>query len=222
MPTTAVIADDHGVMREGLFIVLENTFNVDVLTSCSTGDAVLDAVRTHRPDLLILDLALPRLNGLSVLRQIQSLRDGPVVVVFSAYGADQYVQEAFDAGASAYVLKGDAPSELRKGVSAALRGETYLSSKLDKALSRAEGERPRTRYQQLTNREREVLQLVAEGLTSREISERLYISRRTVDKHRQNLTAKLGVSSTAALVQFALQHDLIQGAEPPSFDDSQE
>lgn len=222
MQATAVIADDHGVMREGLFLILEATLNVSVLTACSTGDQVVDALRTHTPDLLILDLALPRLNGLSILRQIRSLPERPSVVVFSAYGADRYVREAIDGGASAFVLKGDDPAELQNAVQAVLRGDTYVSHRLRKILvSDTESPAPpKTRFDLLTQREREVLQLVAEGLTSREISDRLYISPRTVDKHRENLTSKLGVNSTASLVQFALQHDLIQGADPPAFDDS--
>jgi DNA-binding NarL/FixJ family response regulator len=184
-----------------------------VLAETGDGLEVVDLVETHEPDVLVLDLSLPGLNGLEVLRRVSERVPATEVVVLSMHSEDTYVVRAFAGGASAYVLKGAPTEELLDALAAVQAGEHYISSGLPacllEAVERGETSGPTDRYAMLTEREREVLQLIAEGYTSQEIGDKLFISRRTVDKHRQNLMAKLECSHQADLVRFALQHSLI-------------
>lgn len=210
---TVVIAEDHAVTRQGLRSILEEQMEARVAAATGDGLAVIDLVEEHQPDVLLLDLSLPGLNGLEVLRRVHDRFPEVCVIVLSMHSEDSYVVRALYVGASAYVLKGAATDELIEAIETAQKGDIFISAALPDRLIeealRGEGDRPRERYEMLTDREREVLQLVAEGYTSQEIGEKLFISRRTVDKHRENLMAKLELSNHAALVRYALQRGLI-------------
>ena len=213
MPTTVVIAEDHAITRQGLRILLERHLDATVVGEAEDGLAAMRLVEAQEPELLILDLSLPGLNGLDVLEQVQRRVPQTRAIVLSMYGEDQYVIQALKSGALAYVLKGSAADELIAAAEQVLQGRLYLSSELPESLRerarQANGEILESRYASLTEREREVLQLVAEGYTSQEIGDRLFISRRTVDKHRENLMAKLELRNQAELVRYALQRGLI-------------
>ena len=207
MLISVVIAEDHDVTRRGLRAILTTKLDARVAAATETGTNVLSLLEEHTPDLLILDLGLPGLNGLDVLHKIQDRDVSVKVVILSMLSEDAYVKEAFLKGASGYVLKGAPPEDLITAIRAAMNGDRYLSEELSDAIldPDSSSSNPRDRYDTLTEREREVLQLVAEGLTSREIGDRLTISPRTVDKHRENLKAKLGLDNTAELTRFFLQ-----------------
>jgi DNA-binding NarL/FixJ family response regulator len=210
MLISAVVAEDHDLTRRGIESLLEDQLNARVPATTGDGLEVVPLLEEHTPDLLVLDLGLPGLNGLDVLRKIRDRGLSVQVVVLSMHGEDAYVSDAFDLGVSGYVLKGAPMEEVIAAVRAAAAGGRYLSSELsEEILKAAPGEGAGDRYEQLTDREREVLQLTAEGYTSKEIGERLHISHRTVDKHRENIQGKLGLSSTVEMTAYAHQRGII-------------
>lgn len=216
MPATAVIVEDHEITREGLSDVLEARLNLEVVGTTGDGLEAFSLVETHNPDVLILDLSLPHLNGLDILHKIEERNVEVNVVVLSMHGEAHYVQEAFDLGVSAYVLKESPLEELLEAIDKAIHGSSYLSKDVIAKLSEEsssvdEEEDP---FQTLTDREREVLQLTAEGYTSKEVGEKLRISDRTVEKHRENLKKKLEVQNAVEMATVALRRGLISG--PPS------
>jgi len=206
-----VIADDHPLVRQGLRAVLESA-DWRVIGEASDGVETLDVVKEHRPDVLIVDVVMPRLNGLEVTRQVahEGMADTRVIVL-SMYDAEPYVLEAVRAEASGFVIKGAAGEVIVDAVRAAMAGRFYVSPPLDVAESyvqkaREGGSAP---YEALTTREREVIQMVAEGQTNRTIGENLGISHRTVEIHRANAMHKLGLTSWTDLARFALQQGIV-------------
>jgi RNA polymerase sigma factor (sigma-70 family) len=209
---TALVVEDHDVTRQGLRLLLENQLEARLVGDTGDGLEAISLLEEHNPDLLILDLGLPSLNGLDILRKIQRLDLDTKVVVLSMHGEDSYVTEAFQLGAKGYVLKGSPLDELTEAIRTVLNGEKYISDDLSEELITAERseDQIRDRYETLTDREREVLQLTAEGHTSREIGDRLEISHRTVEKHRENIQAKLELRNTVEMAAFAHQRGLIE------------
>ncbi len=208
---TAIIVEDHPIVRQGLRTLLERQ-GCQVVAETGDGLEALRLVEAHRPRLLLVDLSLKGLNGLEVLRQalrrVRSMR----VLVLSMYDDDSYVIEALRSGAMAYVLKGSPVEELTRALEALYQGRRYLSAPLsERLLAQAEeASELQDPYETLTDRERQILHLTAEGYTSREIAERLFISPRTVEKHRENLMTKLGLHSQAELIHYAIKRGLIQ------------
>lgn len=212
MLITAVVAEDHDVTRQGLQTLLAHRLEARVAETTGDGLEVIPLLKEHEPDLLVLDLGLPHLNGLEILRQIESLSLKTRVVVLSMHGEDNYVSEALQLGAGAFVLKGSPVDELIEGIRAVMKGKTYLGSELSSTLIDRAGTdetQPLDRYETLTEREREVLQLTAEGYTSREIGDKLYISHRTVDKHRENVQAKLELCNTVEMAVYAYKRGIL-------------
>jgi len=212
---TAIIVEDHPIVRQGLRTLLERQ-GCQVVAETGDGLEALQLIETHQPRLLLLDLSLKGLNGLEVLRQARRRARSMRVLVLSMYDDDAYVVEALRSGAMAYVLKGSPVEELVRALEALYQGRRYLSAPLSERLL-AQAEAPqdlRDPYETLTDRERQILHLTAEGYTSREIAERLFISPRTVEKHRENLMAKLGIHSQAELIHYAVQRGLVQPRRP--------
>lgn len=212
MLISALIVEDHDVTRQGLRHLLEDQLEARVVGTTGDGLEAISMLEEHVPDLLVLDLGLPGLNGLDILRRIRSLDLPTKVVVLSMHGEDSYVTEAFQLGAKGYVLKGSPLSELTEAIQSIIRGEKYVSSDLSEDLitSGPAESTVEDRYHTLTDREREVLQLTAEGNTSREIGERLGISHRTVEKHRENIQAKLELRNTVEMAAYAHQRGLLE------------
>lgn len=205
-----VIADDHPVVLQGLRAVLESA-NWRVVGEASDGLETLDLVEEQRPDVLFVDIVMPRLNGLEVTRQVAHEGTGETrVVVLSMYDAEPYVLEAVRAEASGYVIKGATGEVIVDAVRAAMAGRFYVSPPLDTEYylqkSREGGSDP---YEALTTREREVIQMVAEGQTNRTIGENLGISHRTVEIHRANAMHKLGLNRQTDVARFALQRGIV-------------
>ncbi len=209
-----VIADDHTIVREGIRSVLETAGDLDVVGEAATGAEALRLVEDLSPDVLVLDISMPEGSGLDVTRQLRTAGSAvPRVLILSVYDDTEFVVEAVRAGAAGYLRKDSSPSELRDAVRTVHRGEEYFSpavaSRLSSAIRDGSPRRAATPLDVLTSREREVLALVATGLTNKEVAARLGISHRTVESHREHLVKKLGVQSVAELTKLALKSGLI-------------
>ncbi|MCH8246776.1 MAG: response regulator transcription factor [Bacteroidetes bacterium] len=204
---TVVLVEDHPIVREGIRAFLTQTTKHTVVAECGDGATALELVKEHRPDVLIADLRMPGLDGLEVTRRVHKDYPNTAVVVLSMYSSDSYVSRAFRNGALGYVLKNSDIKELNDAIASALIGKRFLSKGLASRVHRE----PilADRYELLTAREREVLQLVGEGMSATEISQKLTISTRTVEKHRSNIMKKLEVKNHADMIRFALQRGLI-------------
>lgn len=203
-----ILAEDHSVVRAGVRGLLERIDGFRVVAETADGSEVEALVTEHKADVLVVDLALHGLDGIEATRRALRARPSTRVVVLSMHRSDAHVTQAISAGANAYVLKDDSFEDLVEAVRAVLRGESYMSRSVP-ALSSRGGAGVEDRYASLTPREREVLHLVAEGLTSDEIAVRLSLSVRTVETHRANIMAKLGIRNQTRLVHFAIQRGLV-------------
>jgi DNA-binding NarL/FixJ family response regulator len=209
---TILLADDHHVVRQGLRSLLESQPGFQVIGETGDGLGVLPMVEQLKPQVVILDLMMPGLNGLEVTRQIKDLAR---VIILSMHDNEAYVIQALKNGAYGYVLKDSTAADLIQAVQMVMEGRRFLSAPFsERSISdyiRKTHTSPLDPYDTLTNREREVLQLVAEGHSTNEIAARLTISARTVEIHRANLMHKLGLHSQAELVRLALRRGLIEG-----------
>ena len=213
MTVKVLLADDHPVVRGGMRNFLEREADFSVVGEAEDGLQAVQLAEKLLPDILVLDMMMPHLNGLEVLRQLTKRLTNTRVIILSMQSADPYVTQALKAGAAGYVLKDSAPDELVKAIRQVLDGQRYLSPQLNERLINQFIQKvdsgsldPLTL---LTDREREVLQMTVEGLTSVEIGEHLSLSPRTVETHRQNLMRKLTIDNQVDLVRFAIKHGII-------------
>jgi DNA-binding NarL/FixJ family response regulator len=204
------VAEDHKLMREGITKLLENDPSLQLVGEASDGLEAVELVEKSKPDVLLLDLRIPRLHGLEVLRQVRERTDTKVVVV-SMHSDEAYIVEALTKGVSGYVLKDCSFSELSQAIRAAADGGQYLCEALRQKAMTATVKRlvPGFRAPKLTKRELAVMELAAEGKTSAEIASALFISRRTAEAHRANLMKKLGLKTQTDLVLYAVRNGLI-------------
>jgi len=209
---SVLLAEDHPVVREGLRAMLEAEGDFQVVGQTGNSSEVGGMVEELRPDVLVLDLIMPGIGGLNALRELARRRLNTRVVVLSMYANEAYVLEALQNGAGAYVLKQSEAAELVRGIREVAKGRRYLSPPLSQRAVEAYAKRAKgtiaTKEAELTAREKEVLMLVGQGFTSAQIGERLFISVRTVESHRSNLTKKLGLHSQAEMVRTALRREL--------------
>jgi DNA-binding NarL/FixJ family response regulator len=209
-PVRILIADDHELVRQGVRVILSAEPSWIVCGEASTGRQALNMARDLKPDVIILDIRLPEMNGLEVTRRIRRTMDVPVLIV-TVDDADQVVQEAVEAGASGYILKTDAGKNLADAVRTILRKGEFFSERVRAACSRGSGGPHRgAASERLTSREREVLPLVAEGLASKEIAGALGITRKTVETHRARIMMKLQLHSMSELVRYAIRNRFIE------------
>jgi DNA-binding NarL/FixJ family response regulator len=206
-----VIADDHGVVRGGLRLLLDRQPDMEVVGEAADGAEAVAKVLAHRPDLCILDVQMPKLTGLQATREILAQAPDTDVLILSMHDDERYLFEALRAGAGGYVLKAQADHDLVDAVRAVSSGEPFLTSGAQRSLVRewmadetAGPEEP------LTPREQEVLKLIAEAHTNREIGEILHLSEKTVESHRGNLLRKLGMRDRVQLVRYAIRRGLIE------------
>lgn len=208
-----LLADDHNIVRQGLRALLQSEPLFQLVGEASDGIEAVRLAERLKPDVLITDVMMPGLNGLEVTRQVTKSLPNTRVIILSMYTNDAYVFEAFKNGALGYVLKDSEASDLIQAVREVIAGRRYLSPPLsERALElyiRKVESVPENPYELLTTREREVLQLVAEGRTSGEIANRLFISPRTAEGHRANLMRKLGMQNNADLIRFALKRGIL-------------
>lgn len=211
--TTAIIADDHEIVRRGLRGILEGEGNCRVLAEASDGLSAAQLVDKHKPHILVLDLNMPRLHGIEVLRQTRQTSPHTRVIVLSMHNDEPYVIESLRAGAMAYILKGSESQEILQALKEVLAGRRFLSATLSEWAINALVSKPADEsdpLHTLTQRERMVVQLAAEGHSNTEIAEKLFISPRTAETHRTNLLRKLGLQTQTDLVRFAIRKGLIQ------------
>lgn len=210
-PLTFIIADDHALVREGLKMLISTMDNMSVVAEAADGEALLEQVTSTRADLLILDLGMPGVAGIQFISDIGELVPRLKIVVLTANIEPRTVRAALEAGASAYLTKDGDPEELGEAIEAVRSGGTYLARTVRFAISEpTRNSRPSAAQDilspvPLTRREREILALVAQGLTAREIAERLGISPLTARKHRENLMGKLNLHSAAELTAYAVR-----------------
>ncbi len=213
--TTIVLADDHPIVRQGISGLLESEPGFVVVGEAGDGRGAVELVERLQPDVAILDLMMPELNGLEVARRALRLSPRTRIVILSMYSDEPHVLEALRAGAMAYVLKGTSTETLIFALREAMAGRRYLSPPLsDRAVEVylaqiGTAERPTDRYELLTAREREVLELVARGASYAEIADKLTISPRTAETHRTNLMRKLDLKTSADITLYAVQRGLI-------------
>lgn len=208
-----VIADDHGVVRQGIRGVLEAIEGLEVIGEAGDGEEALAMVNELSPDVVILDVNMPGMTGLEVTSELRDAAHPVRVLILSMHDDPEYVLQAVRSGADGYVLKDAAPAELRDAVQAVHEGREYFTARVTQQLSvglrqEIEEEQLRTRLDSLTNRETEVLLHVAEGMTNREIGEKLEISPRTVETHRERLMDKLRIRTVAGLTRFVVENEL--------------
>jgi DNA-binding NarL/FixJ family response regulator len=211
-PHTVVLADDHEIVRRGVRSLLEADGTFKVLTEAADGLAAIQAVEKYRPNLLFLDLSIPRLHGIEVLRQARNVSPQTRVLILSMHNDEPYVIEALRAGAMAYILKGSESAEILRAAQDVLSGRRYLSASLSEWAINALATKSADQGDPLATlspREREVLQLSAEGCGNAEIAEKLFISPRTAETHRTNLMRKLGLQTQTDLVRFAIRRGVI-------------
>ena len=211
---TVVIVDDHPVVRAGIRTVLEGAADVTVVAEGANGADALRLVAQHRPDVLVLDVNLPDLNGLEVTRRLRDRGTTTAVLILTIYDDSQTVFGLLESGATSYVLKDEALETLVSAVRAAARGENWLSPAVARqVVRRAVGEElgpPEPPPLPLTPREIEVLRLLAQGLDNEAIAQRLVVTKRTVQNHVSNIYGKLGVTSRAEAMLYAIRHGLVQ------------
>ena len=213
MIVTVLLADDHPIVRQGLKHLLDAESNLKVVGEASSGLQAVQLTEKIKPRILIVDIMMPELNGLEVLKQVKERSPATCCIVLSMQSADVYVVEALKAGALGYVLKETGPSELVQAVQQVIQGRRYLSPRISErlidVLIETNHKPPSDPYQTLTNREREVLQMAAEGLSSSEIARRLSISPRTAELHRGRMMHKLGLRSQTDLIRYAFKRGIL-------------
>lgn len=214
MDTRILLADDHALVRRGVRLILDDSPGLCVVAEASDGAEAVTLARAEDVDLAILDVAMPRLTGLQAAREIASREPHPRMLMLSMYDNEQYFFEALKAGASGYVLKSVADQDLVEACHAAVRGEPFLYPGVVSALARSYLDRIR-RGQALpttvlTSREDEVVKLIAEGHSSKEIAQRLTISIKTVERHRSNILDKLGMRDRTELTRYAIRVGLVE------------
>lgn len=230
--TTVLLVDDHNIVRQGLKALLACESDITILAEAQSGREAVQLASKLRPEIVIMDLAMPLLNGAEATRQILKAVPNTKVVVLSSYGDDEHIQQAISAGAAAYLLKQTAAAELVKALNEVKRGNAYFSPAIASRIREqtcaavtaqpapAPGGPPaRPNMMDLTSREVEVLQLIAEGFANKQIASELGLSVKTVEKHRQSVMKKLNIHDIAGLVRLAVEKGIIEmnmAGVPPS------
>ena len=214
LKTRVLLADDHALVREGLRLILDAQPDLQVVIEAGDGEEAFNLALGEEIDLAVLDVAMPRLTGLQVAERLKQYRPDLRVLILSMYDNEQYFFEALNAGASGYVLKSSATRDLVAACRAAMRGEPFIYPKALGALMREYIESARdghaTREDPLTPREAEVVKLIAEGFSAKEIASQLIISEKTVERHRSNILEKLELRDRVALTRYAIRRGLVE------------
>ncbi len=203
------------MFREGLKAMLDSRKDLEVAGEAEDGMEAIDLIRENPPDLLLLDLSMPRLGGISVINEVKRMHPDVAVLALTIHESDQYVLEAFNAGVNGYCIKDASREELLVAINSVLKGRTYISPGIAENVMEGyiEGRKrmkTRSAWDSITRREREVLKMLGEGYMNKEIADMLHISVKTVEKHRANIMSKLDLHSAAALTSFAIEQGLVQ------------
>lgn len=214
MKLKVLIAEDHTILRAGLRAMLASDPELEVVGEADNGRDAIRAVGQLAPHLVLMDLNMPGTNGMTAITEIRKRYPDTRVLVLTAHKTEEYIREALEAGANGYVLKDATSAELMMGVKSVLSGKSYLSPGISEKvingfLDGARGGREKSQWDSLTEREREILKLIAEGHTSRDIAGYLCLSIKTVEKHRSNLMKKLDLHNVSSLTSFAIARGLV-------------
>ncbi len=212
-----VIADDHALLRQGLKMVLEREADLQVIGEAADGDEAIRLAKALRPDVLLLDINMPKMNGIEVAKRLSQAKQPTKIIALTIHEDESYVVELIQAGAAGYVLKGIEPSVLVRAIRAVVAGELFIQPGVAETLSqelRRPGAKPeavlgREGKRRLTSRELEVLDLVSQGMSNLEIAERLFLSEKTVKNHLTNTFRKIGVTDRTQAVLYAIKHKLV-------------
>jgi DNA-binding NarL/FixJ family response regulator len=205
-----LIADDHGIVRSGLRMLIDRQPDMTVVAEANDGVDALERAQSERPDVAVLDVSMPRMTGLQAAREIRSHSPDTRVLMLSMHDDDRYFFEGLEAGAAGYVLKRAADTDLIDAVRTVAAGRTFLSDEAQTSLMREWQEGRSEPESPLTPREREVVKLIAEAFTNKQIAETLRLSEKTVESHRSNLLTKLGMRDRVELVRYAIRNGLVE------------
>ncbi|MCX7966374.1 MAG: response regulator transcription factor [Syntrophorhabdaceae bacterium] len=210
---TVFIADDHAILRDGLRLLLESNEKIKVIGEADNGRDTVRKVKALKPDIVIMDIAMPELDGIEATRQIIELSPKTHVIILSMHSSPEYIHRAMDAGAKGYILKESAGAEIISAVLSCAIGKRYLSKKIseqiiDEYLQQKTKKDKKDLLHQLSPREMEILKLVVEGKSSAEIASIIYISPKTVETYRSRIMQKIGVKDITGLVKFAIRHGI--------------
>ena len=205
--TKVVIVDDHPMVAEGIQSILESYDDIEVMGTLSNGRQAIDQIDGLDPDVVLMDLNMPQVGGLTATEMILERRPGTRIVILSMHDNPQYISSALSHGAVGYLLKDVPTDEIKQAIEAVMRGETYLCTGAQGSIAPASGED----REALTEREQTILLQLAQGKSNKEVAGSLDISVRTVETHRKNIKRKLGISSTAGLTRYAMEHGVLQG-----------
>ncbi len=209
MPIRIVLADDHVLVRQGLKSLLERE-QFQVVAEASDGQEAVRASESLHPDIVVIDISMPLLNGIEAVRELGRSCPKTKAILLTQHEEDQYIREALEAGAKGYVLKNQAASDLVHAIQQVSRGQFYLSPGISRAVVEAYRTKSDSPADPLTGRERQVLQLIAEGKSTKDAASLLGISVKTAESHRMNLMQKLDIHETASLVRYAVRRGLVQ------------
>jgi DNA-binding NarL/FixJ family response regulator len=213
---TVLLVDDHKVLRQGLRVLLESEGDITIVGEAETGRQAVEMTSKLRPDVVVMDISMPRLNGLEATRQITRKSPLTKVIILSAYNDDDYVQQLTEAGAVGYLVKDSGAADLSKAIREARKGNAFFSPSITKRLldhyrrSDSKGRPDQKRDLALTPRESEVVQLVAEGQANKQIAAELSLSIKTVEKYRQQVMDKLNIHETAGLTRYAIAKGIVE------------
>lgn len=213
-----MLVDDHAIVRAGLRMLLESQPDFEIVGECETGTDAIQRAQELKPDVILMDIALPDMPGFAATRAIKKLLPQTIILALTMHESDEYFFEMLNAGASGYVPKKAAPTELVNAIRVVQGGGVYLYPSLAKSLvrdylSHAEQGDDKAAFDGLTERERQVLTLIADGYSNQEVADKLVISVKTVERHRANILAKLGLHSRTELVKYAIRKGLIEVQE---------
>lgn len=206
-PIRIVIVDDHPMVAEGIQSILESYNDVEILATLGNGQAIIDRVEALSPDVILLDLNMPGLGGLTTTEIILEKRPDTRILILSMHDSPEYISSALSHGAAGYVLKDVPTDEIKRAIDAVMSGQRYLCTGAKGSLEPYEN----PDREQLTNREQTILLQLAQGKSNKDVAQALDISVRTVETHRKNIKRKLGIASTAGLTRYALEHGVLQG-----------
>jgi DNA-binding NarL/FixJ family response regulator len=213
---TVLLAEDHAIVREGLHRLLKTEADIEVVGEAQTGRQTVTMAKKLRPDVIVMDIAMPLLNGLEATRQILKILPATKVLILSAHGDDAYVERALELGAVGFLLKQASSHELPTAIREVKEGRPFFSASIAKRLHSQKPPSQKNPLHKcaanLTSRECEVLQLIAEGQANKEVADELGISIKTVEKHRQNLMVKLAIHDTAGLTRYAISAGIIESS----------
>jgi DNA-binding NarL/FixJ family response regulator len=222
-PIRVLLADDHDLFRAGIRSLMQGFAGVEIVAETSNGRESLRLCKVHHPDVVLMDIMMPELNGLDATARVAAISPQTRTIILSMNGNEEYVLQALRLGAAGYLLKNISPQELEQAIRAVARGETYLSSAISKhviaAYLKRVGGDTTSPFERLTPRQREVLQLIAEGHTTKETAQKLSLSVKTVEAHRSQLMTTLDIHDITGLVRYAIRMSLISpDAERPRSD----